>query len=101
MHVHVVAGQLFRRQLSSHHLSLSASVWAWPGSRAAADSECTTRVRDARGQLLVCAIGSAYCTCCRPQVHPSGTAGGGDGRGDGGGGGGGDRRRRLTSCTRS
>ena len=92
MHVHVVAGQLFCGQLSSHHLSLSASKSepgpvvvplqipnVQPGSATHVDS-CSY----VQSEVLSLHVLQTW------GVHPSGTAGGSDGRGDGGGGGGGD-----------
>ena len=94
MHVHVVAGQLFCGQLSSHHLSLSASKSepgpvvvplqipnVQPGSATHVDS-CSTVQSESLALHVLQTWG----------VHPSGTAGGSDGRGDGGerGGDGGD-----------
>ena len=92
MHVHVVAGQLFCGQLSSHHLSLSASKAepgpvvvplqipsVQPGSATHVDS-CSY----VQSEVLSLHVLQTW------GVHPSGTAGssggGGDGDGDGGGG---------------
>ena len=92
MHVQVVAGQLFSGQLSTHHLSLSASKAepgpvvvplqipnVQPGSATHVDS-CSY----VQSEVLSLHVLQTW------GVHPSGTAGGSDGRGDGGGGGGGD-----------
>ena len=91
MHVHVVAGQLFSGQLSTHHLSFSASKSepgpvvvplqipnVQPGSATHVDS-CSIVQSESLALHVLQTWG----------VHPSGTAGGSDGRGDGGGGGGG------------
>ena len=86
VHEHVVAGQLFCGQLSSHHLSLSASKSepgpvvvplqipnVQPGSATHVDS-CSIVQSESLALHVLQTWG----------VHPSGTAGGGGGRGGGG-----------------